>query len=83
MTPGGLAAEVKGWGQASGIGHLSPHMLRRSMASVASGDMGAPDDVAMKGGRWKSVSAFRRYTVGVKPSDMEKYFPIRAAMESV
>jgi integrase len=82
MTPGGLAAEVDRWGAAAGIGHLTPHMLRRSMASTAT-VLGAPEDVVMKGGGWRSSEVLRRYTTGVKPSDMEPYYPTRAAMESL
>jgi site-specific recombinase XerD len=80
MTRHGVQCIVRDWGERSGIGKLSPHDLRRSMASVAT-LLGAPEDIAMKGGGWKSSAVFRRYTVGVGVTDMKPYFPTTAAME--
>lgn len=80
MTRHGVQKIVKYWGEQAGIGKLSPHDLRRSMASVAT-LLGAPEDIAMKGGGWKSSAVFRRYTVGVNAADMKPYFPTVAAME--
>jgi integrase len=79
MTRHGLLAVVRNWGKAAGLGALSPHDLRRSMASVAT-LLGAPEDIAMKGGGWKDADVFRRYTVGVRVGDMKPYFPTTAAM---
>lgn len=80
MTRHGVQCIVKKWGREAGVGKLSPHDLRRSMASVAT-LLGAPEDIAMKGGGWKSSAVFRRYTVGVGVADMKPYFPTTAAME--
>ena len=85
MTPGqkltrhGLQVEVRKWGRRAGIGQISPHDLRRSMATVST-TLGAPEDIAMKAGGWKSHEVFRHYTVGVTADDMRPYFPTAAAM---
>lgn len=85
-TPGnglrknGLQVIVRAWGRAAGLGKLSPHDLRRSMASIAT-VLGGPQDTIMKAGGWKSPDVFRRYTVGVTVEDVRPYFPTRGAME--
>lgn len=80
MTRHGVQCVVKAWGKQAGIGKLSPHDFRRSMASVAT-LMGAPEDIVMKGGGWKDHNVFRRYTIGVTADDLRPYFPTSAAME--
>lgn len=80
MTRHGLRVVVRAWGRAAGLGKLSPHDLRRTMGSVST-TLGAPEDIAMKAGGWKSSAVFRRYTVGVKAEDIKPYFPTRGAME--
>lgn len=80
LTRGGLRCVVREWGKAAGVGKLSPHDFRRSMGSIAT-QLGAPEDVAMKGGGWKNHAVFRRYTVGVTADDLRPYSPTTAAME--
>jgi site-specific recombinase XerC len=80
LTASGLRLVVRRWGLAAGIGALSPHDLRRSMASVAT-VLGAPEDIAMKAGGWRSHDVFRRYTVGVLVEDFRRWSPVRAAMD--
>jgi integrase len=79
LTRAGLQRIVRNWGQRAGIGVLSPHDLRRTMASVAT-VLGAPEDVVMKAGGWRSHDTLRRYLVGVGPAEMQRYFPTSAAM---
>jgi hypothetical protein len=50
------------------------------MASIAT-IQGAPEDIAMKAGGWKSHQVFRSYTVGVTAKEIDPYSPVRAAME--
>lgn len=78
LTRHGLQVIVRSWGKRIGL-TLSPHDLRRSMASIAT-KLGAPEDIAMKAGGWTSHDVFRRYTVGVTPSDLERWFPTSAVM---
>jgi site-specific recombinase XerD len=79
MTTRGLRFAVAVWGRRAGVGKLSPHDLRRTMASVTT-SLGAPEDIVMKGGGWSNHEVFRRYTVGVGPKELEPWFPTRAAM---
>ncbi len=79
LTRRGLNILIRRWGERIRIA-LSPHDLRRSMATVCT-TLGAPEDVAMKAGGWKSHDVFRRYTVGVLPSDIAPYLPTSAAMD--
>lgn len=80
LTRHGLRVIVRNWGTAAELGPLSPHDLRRSMASIAT-VQGGPEDIVMKAGGWKSPAVFRRYTVGVTVEDVRPYFPTRGAME--
>jgi len=79
ITRSGLNQIVRVWGKVSGIGALSPHDLRRSMASLAT-KAGSPDTCTMRAGGWHSASAFARYTVGVVVDDFKNYLPVKAAM---
>ncbi len=79
LTTRGLRIAVAGWGRAAGIGELSPHDLRRTFASVTT-QLGAPEDIVMKGGGWRNHEVFRLYTIGVDSSDLAPWFPTKAAM---
>ncbi|MFC2025853.1 tyrosine-type recombinase/integrase [Chloroflexota bacterium] len=80
MTSHGLRVVARRWGENIGI-KLSPHDFRRTMASLSTA-AGAPDDVTMKGGGWKSPDVFRRYTVGITADHMAKYHPTKTVMEN-
>ncbi len=79
MTRDGLTCNVRKWGKKLGV-RMSPHDFRRTMASIAT-IQGAPEDIAMKAGGWKSHQVFRSYTVGVTAKEIDPYSPVRAAME--
>ncbi len=79
LTKNGLLQIFKYWGKRVGF-HVSPHDLRRTMASLAT-KRGAPEDVVMKAGGWTDPEVFRRYTVGVTQDDFRRWFPSSAAME--
>ena len=58
---------------------FTPHDLRRTFGNETS-RAGAPNRVVMTAGGWKSESAFRRYTLGLRPNDIAAYSPVMAAM---
>ena len=74
LTPEGLYKVVEGWGIAIGI-KLSPHDLRRSMATLAT-LYGAPERVLMEGGRWSNSAMIARYTRTLKLEAMREYLPM-------
>lgn len=79
LTRHGLQRIVRDWGVKIGE-KLSPHMFRRTMASLAT-LMGAPESVAMTMGGWKSSEVFRGYLVGVKLANIQGYSVIKGLME--
>jgi integrase len=79
LTRHGLQLIVRRWGRKAGIGVLSPHDFRRSMATNAT-ILGCPEDVLMKAGGWKSHNTIRLYTIGVRAEDMKPWFPTAKAM---
>jgi len=80
MTRSGIQHEVGRWGQLSGIGELSPHDLRRTMATLAT-RKGAPQSVVMAQGGWKSEKVFQKYVRQISPEDFDPYSPVMAAMQ--
>jgi integrase len=79
LTPGGLRAIVRRWGQKSGVGKLSPHDFRRSFATL--GTMaGAPTRVTQLAGRWKDLREVERYTRGLALRAFLPYSPVRYAL---
>ena len=81
LTPGkrltrmGLQRIIKYWGEAAGIGQLSPHDLRRTFAVTAT-RLGAPSRLVQLAGRWSSIKMVEVYTQTLEPADFEKYFPV-------
>jgi len=80
MTRSGIQHEVAKWGQRSGIGKLSPHDFRRTMATLATRG-GAPQPVVMAQGGWRSEKTFKKYIRQINPSDFDPYSPISATMK--
>lgn len=75
MTPSGLRANFARLGMRSGIGRLSPHDLRRTMANLYT-DLGAPSRWTMEAGNWKDFNTFMRYTKSLKLRDIERWSPV-------
>ena len=79
LTRNGMICIFRYWGERVGF-HVSPHDLRRTMASLSL-KAGAPDDIVMKAGGWHDPEVFRRYTVGVTQEDFKRWFPVSEAMK--
>lgn len=79
LTRNGMICIFRYWGKRVGF-HVSPHDLRRTMASLSL-KAGAPDDLVMKAGGWHDPEVFRRYTIGVTQEDFRRWFPVAAAMK--
>jgi Site-specific recombinase XerD len=74
LTPEGLNAIVRIWGENIGI-ELSPHDLRRSMAVIGTLN-GASERSLMEMGRWKSSQMIQRYTRTLRLEQLRKYLPM-------
>lgn len=75
LTPQGLQSIVKDWGRKIGL-KISPHVFRRSMATLATELSGAPERVLMEGGRWHNSQMIHRYTRTLKLEAMRRYLPM-------
>jgi integrase len=74
LTPSELNRIVRTWGKHIDI-PLSPHDLRRSMATIATMN-GAPERVLMEGGRWSNSAMIHRYTRTLKLEAMRQYLVV-------
>jgi integrase len=81
LTPDGLRVIVRRWGEKSGVGKLSPHDFRRSMATIAT-IAGAPSRTVQKNGRWKDIREVERYTRALNMRAFLPYSPVRYALEN-
>lgn len=74
LTTGGLRKLFRTWGVNAGLGPLSPHDLRRTMAILYS-DNGAPDRLIMEAGGWADVRTLHRYQRGYRLKNVDRYSP--------
>jgi integrase/recombinase XerD len=81
MTPGGLRKLFRRYGKAAGIGLLSPHDLRRSMATLLT-ENGAPTRTVQILGGWSDIRMVERYTRKLKPEDIERWSPVCRRLDS-
>lgn len=81
LTPDGLRTIFKRIGQEVGIEGLSPHVLRRSYATITS-LLGAPARAAQEGGRWKRLEEYERYTRAIKLDAVRPYLPVSGIMRA-
>lgn len=75
LLPEELNHIVGEWGKKLGI-KLSPHDLRRSMATISTLS-GAPERILMEGGRWKHSTMIKRYTRSLRLDSMRQYLPMK------
>lgn len=73
LTREGLQYIVREWGKQVGI-PLSPHDIRRSYA-VNMLRAGAPAQIVMAQGGWRSPTVFQRYVQTLMPADAERWLP--------
>jgi len=74
LTRDGLRAIFRAMGSRAGISGLSPHVMRRSFATVATA-RGAPSRLVQVAGGWSSIDMVERYTRALRPEDFRGYFP--------
>lgn len=82
LTRGGLRALFRQWGEKADIGKLSPHDMRRTMAVLLI-EAGAPTRLVQVLGGWDDIRMVERYTQTLKPSQIDRYSPIRSLGLSV
>ncbi len=75
MTASGLRANFRRYGENFDIGRLSPHDLRRTMATLLT-ENGAPTRLVQQLGGWNDIRMVERYTRRLKPKDIERWSPI-------
>jgi len=63
----------------SGLKALSPHDLRRTFATLAL-RAGAPTRVVQVAGRWSTLDMVERYSMALRPEDIEPFSPINKLM---
>lgn len=79
LTTSGLRVIMRRIGQAAGLAALSPHDLRRTMATLAT-LAGAPTRVTQVGGRWSSVAMVETYTASLAVDSFRRYSPVESAI---
>jgi integrase len=65
----------------AGLGLISPHDLRRSMATLAT-ENGAPSRTVQKAGRWSNIEMVERYTQTLDAKTFKKFFPIARILDT-
>ena len=77
ITTGGLRKIFRDMGKKAGITRLSPHCLRRTMATLALRGGASTRQVQIQGG-WGSLDLVERYTRVMTADDFAPYSPIQA-----
>ena len=75
LTPGGLRANFRRYGRRAGLAALSPHDLRRTMATLMI-KAGAPTRLVQELGGWSDVRMVERYTRTLEPQQIDRYSPL-------
>lgn len=75
MTGDGLRAIFRKMGANSGIGNLSPHDLRRTMATLSIRNGASTRLVQVQGG-WSDIKLVQRYSQALTAEDFARYSPI-------
>ena len=79
LTTGGLRSLFRCLGSRSGLGLISRHDLRRTMATLATAN-GAPTRTVQKAGRWSRIDMVERYTQQLDIQAFAQYFPVAKLM---
>ena len=73
LTSDGLRSIFAAMGRRAGIAGLSPHVLRRTFATLAIRN-GAPSRIVQVAGGWSKLAMVQRYTQAIQPADFDGYF---------
>jgi integrase/recombinase XerC len=79
MTPGGLRKLFRKFGKQAGLDELSPHDLRRTMATLLI-EAGAPTRLVQDLGGWEDIRIVERYTHQVHREQIDRYSAVSAIM---
>jgi site-specific recombinase XerD len=82
MTSDGLRTLYRKFGEQAGIGRLSPHDMRRTMAMLLT-EADAPSRLVQKLGGWDDIRMVERYTRTLKPQQIDRYSPVKTALETL
>lgn len=74
LTRAGLRSIFRSLGRKSDIPRLSPHVMRRTFATLAIA-RGASTRLVQAAAGWSSVRMVERYTQALQPEDFDGYFP--------
>ena len=74
LTPSGLRTIFRKMGKKAGIEPFSPHVMRRTFATLAT-IYGAPAVVLQKAGGWSDIGTMSIYTQAVPTRTIESYLP--------
>ena len=81
LTPDGLRSIFRALGAKSGLPNLSPHMLRRTFATLAI-RQGASSKLVQVAGGWSSLLMVERYAQAIKPEDYQNHFATNVLAEN-
>lgn len=76
MTRDGLRVLLRKYGKKANIGKLSPHDMRRTMAVLLI-EQGAPTRLVQVLGGWDDIKMVERYTATLRPSQIDRYSPLK------
>lgn len=79
LTPAGLRKLYRVFGERSGVGKLSPHDMRRTMATLLT-DAGAPTRLVQELGGWDDIRMVERYTRKIKTGQIDRYSAVTSIM---
>lgn len=81
LNSDGLRTTFRRIGFQAGIGLISPHDMRRTMATLAIRN-GAPTRLVALQGGWSDLKLVERYTQALTPEDFANYFPMNNTQRS-
>jgi site-specific recombinase XerD len=82
MTSHGLRSLYRRFGRRAGIGYLSPHDLRRTMAMLLT-EAHAPTRLVQVLGAWDDVRMVERYTRKLKAQQINAFSPIHRSYSDI
>lgn len=74
LTREGVKCELRKIGERAGVAGLSPHVFRRSGATIAT-DNGAPSRLVQHAFRWSDYATFMQYTRAANGARIRPYLP--------
>lgn len=77
LTKDGLRSVFRYMGKRADVKNLSPHVMRRTFATLAIRN-GAPSRLVQVAGGWSNLAMVERYTRALDPRDFDGYWPTNA-----